>query len=153
VVGQVVRTGTGAPLSATLVELRSLDGGPPRVYSHTTGADGRFAFRTIAAGRYQLTAMRGGYVRGDFARRGPGASGVTLALTAGQRMADVRLAMIPTGTVAGRVTDVHGEGVGNVHVKALRFSNEDGRRSLVSVKSVFTNDLGEYRLGWLPPGL
>src|SRR5262245_29819822 len=151
--GAVVRVATNEPIPNAAVELRSLDVGPARIYTSTTARDGRFGFRLVPPGRYQLTAMRGGYVRGDYGLRGPGASGITVTLTAGQRMADVKLAMRATGTSAGRGTDLQGEGVGNVHVKALRYSYQDGRVSLIDVKSVFTNDLGEYRLGWLPPGL
>jgi len=132
--------------------MRSLDAGTARVFSFTTPATGRFVFRNIPPGRYQLTAMRAGFVRGDYGVRGPGASGVSVTLAGGQRLTDVRLAMTPTGTIAGRITTPQGEGIGNVHVKALRFAYQDGRHVLVDVKSVFTNDLGEYRLGWLPPG-
>src|SRR5262245_47550814 len=151
--GAVVKVVTNEPIPNAAVELRSLDAGPARLYTSTTSRDGRFGFRLVPPGRYQLTAMRGGYVRGDYGLRGPGASGLTVTLAAGQRMADVKLAMRATGTIAGRITDLQGEGVGNVHVKALRYSYQEGGVSLTDVKSVFTNDLGEYRLGWLPPGL
>ena len=150
--GIVINAQSEAPLARAQLELRAVDAGPARVYSQTTTSTGRFAFRNVMPGRYQLTAMRQGYVRGDYGLRGPGSSGISLALTAAQRLIDVRLAMIPTGTIAGRITNQAGEGVGNVHVRALRYSYLDGRRALVNVKSVFTNDLGEYRLGWLPPG-
>jgi hypothetical protein len=149
----IVATVANEPIPRAAVDLRSLDAGQPRIYTSTTDRDGTFTFRNVPPGRYQLTAMRGGYVRGDFGVQGPGGSGITVTLSAGQRLTDVRLAMRATGTIAGRITDQHGDGVGNVHVKALRYAYQDGRVSLINVKSVFTNDLGEYRLGWLPPGL
>ena len=150
--GVVVNAQSEQPLARTLLELRAVDVGPARVYSQTTTSTGRFNFRNVMPGRYQLTAMRQGYVRGDYGLRGPGSSGISITLTAAQRLTDVRLAMLPTGTITGRIASQVGEGVGNVHVRALRYSYVDGRRALVNVKSVFTNDLGEYRLGWLPPG-
>ena len=110
--GAVVKVISNEPIANVAVELRSLDAGRARVYSTTTARDGRFGFRLIPPGRYQLTAMRGGYVRGDYGLRGPGASGITITLAAGQRMADVRLAMRATGTIAGRITDLLGEAVG-----------------------------------------
>lgn len=149
----IVATVANEPIPRAAVDLRSLDAGQPRIYTSTTDRDGTFTFRTVPPGRYQLTAMRGGYVRGDFGVQGPGGSGITVTLSAGQRLTDVRLAMRATGTIAGRISDQYGDGVGNVHVKALRYAYQDGRVSLINVKSVFTNDLGEYRLGWLPPGL
>ena len=150
--GNVVNVQAEQPIARANLELRAVDAGPERIYSQTTDATGRFTFRNVMPGRYQLTAMRQGYVRGDYGVRGPGSSGILVTLTNGQRLADVRLAMVPTGTVAGRITNTLGEGVGNVHVRALRHAYLDGRPVLVNVKSVFTNDLGEYRLGWLPPG-
>lgn len=150
--GAVVKAPAGEAIASATVELRSIDGAG-RFYSNTSERDGTFAFRAVPPGRYQLTAMRPGYVRGDFGLRGPGGSGVSITLAAGQRLSDVRLAMRPTGTISGRVTDRTGAPAGNVHVKALRFAYVDGRVSLIDVKSVFTNDLGEYRLGWLPPGI
>jgi len=150
--GAVVKVTTGEAIPSAVVELRSLDGAG-RFYSTTSERDGTFAFRNIPPGPYQLTAMRPGYVRGDYGLRGPGGSGVSITLAAGQRLLDVRLAMRAAGTISGRVTDRFGAPAGNIHVKALRFAYLDGRVALVDVKSVFTNDLGEYRLGWLPPGL
>jgi hypothetical protein len=150
--GVVVNAQSSEPLARAQLELRSVDSGPARVYSQTTGATGRFTFGSVMPGRYQLTAMRQGYVRGDYGVRGPGASGIALTLSDAQHVADVRLAMVPTGTISGRITNHMGEAVGNVHVRALRYGYLDGRRTLINVKSVFTNDLGEYRLGWLPPG-
>jgi hypothetical protein len=150
--GVVLRVGTGEPLSKVLLELRSIDAGSPRVYSFITAADGRFTFSAVQPGRYQLTAMRQGYVRGDYGAHGPGASGIPITLPSLPALTGVRLTMTPTGTIAGRITSTEGEAIGNVHVKALRFSYVEGRLTLTDVKSVFTNDLGEYRLGWLPPG-
>jgi len=150
--GAVVKVATAEAIPSAVVELRSLDGAG-RFYSTASERDGTFAFRNITPGQYQLTAMRPGYVRGDFGLRGPGGSGITITLAAGQRLPDVRLTMRAAGTISGRVTDRFGAPAGNIHVKALRFAYLDGRVSLVDVKSVFTNDLGEYRLGWLPPGI
>jgi protocatechuate 3,4-dioxygenase beta subunit len=150
--GRVVRIAGDVPIPNAAVELRSLDPGQPPVYTGTSDSNGRFAFRNVTPGRYQITAMRGGYVRGDYGIRGPGGSGITFTLAAGERLTDLRIGMRGTGTIAGRVTDLQGEPIGNVHVKALRYSYQDGQITLVTVKSVFTNDLGEYRLGWLPPG-
>jgi hypothetical protein len=44
------------------------------------------------------------------------------------------------------------EPVGNANVQALRYTYEDGRRTLTPVNSIRTNDLGEYRLFWMAPG-
>jgi hypothetical protein len=40
----------------------------------------------------------------------------------------------------------------NARVLALRASYQDGRRTLTSVQETLSDDIGEYRLFWLPPG-
>jgi hypothetical protein len=59
--------------------------------------------------------------------------------------------MIPAGVIAGRLYDRDGEAASNVTVQALKYVYQNGRRVLSSVQSAQTNDLGEYRLFWLPP--
>ena len=39
----------------------------------------------------------------------------------------------------------------NVQVQALRFTNIGAVRLIETVRAAITNDLGEYRLFWLPP--
>jgi hypothetical protein len=60
--------------------------------------------------------------------------------------------MIAYGAISGRITDTDGEPVVAAVVTALRYSVSNGRRTLTDVKAVETNDRGEYRLYWLPPG-
>src|SRR5436309_10175032 len=137
--GVVVTVGTGAPLAKVTVELRGDDANAPplRVLA---GSDGRFAFRNLRPGRYQLTATRAGYVRSP------------MTVTVGQQLREIRVPMTPSATIFGRVTDDKGEAVAGVDVRAMRASYQEGRRTLTVARSVETNDLGEYRLFWLQPG-
>jgi len=61
--------------------------------------------------------------------------------------------MIPTGVIAGRVRDANGHPIRNVVVRALKAVYREGQRSLNSQQMAETNDLGEYRIFGLPPGL
>jgi len=140
--GIVVRAGTTAPLSRVTVELRGDGNNAPPLSSTTTEGDGRFVFYNVQPGRYRLVAVRPGYVRLPS----------TVTLTAGQQITDIRVAMTPTGAIYGSVYDDKGEPLANVEVRALRASYQEGRRVLTVAQSVRTNDLGEYRLFWLPPG-
>lgn len=81
--------------------------------------------------------------------RGPG---LAITIAAGQKITDVHLAMISAGVIAGRISDHNGDPVDNVKVQASKASYAAGRRKLVTVQSVTTNDLGDYRLFGLPPG-
>ena len=66
-------------------------------------------------------------------------------------MRGVQLVLTPTGSISGRVYDRDGP-VGKLQVQALRPIYRDGQRTLTIVQSVQTDDRGEYRLFWLPPG-
>jgi len=76
----------------------------------------------------------------------------SISMNAGQAMKDVRVAMVPLGTVSGRVFDSTGEPLVNVSVRALRYSYDDGKRLLKIITTDTTDDRGEFRLFWLPPG-
>jgi hypothetical protein len=66
--------------------------------------------------------------------------------------------MTQTGSISGRIFDRDGEPASSISVQALRltYSTFGGssfvRPSLTIAQSAQSNDLGEYRLFWLPPG-
>jgi hypothetical protein len=128
-------------LGKAVAELSGSDDRAPAPVSTTSGADGRFFFRSVPAGRYRLVITRPGYVRRS----------TSLTVTDG-RTEEVSFAMTATGAIAGHVYGPSGEPLGNIDVAALRSSYQNGRRVLTPVQSVPTNDRGEYRLFWLAPG-
>ena len=166
--GTVVRFGTGEPVSGAQVQLfRVQSPRPPgpagadrppldlddlKPYSAATAQDGRFVFDNVKPGKYRLVALRsGGFVPGEFGQRSARGLGISFELAAGQRMRGVQLVLTPTGSISGRVYDRDGP-VGRLQVQALRPVYRDGQRTLTIVQSVQTDDRGEYRLFWLPPG-
>jgi hypothetical protein len=140
--GIVVRNGSSTPLSKALVELRTDGNNASVLDSATTEDDGKFLFRNLPPGRYQLTASRAGYVRPP----------VAVTIQAGQPAPAMQLPMKPTAAIYGQIFDSRGGPLPNVMVQALRASYPEGRRTLTVVQSAQTNDLGEYRLFWLAPG-
>src|SRR4030095_3411578 len=148
--GIVLRFGTTDPISRERVQLRPTSS--PNSQIVTADEGGKFAFRDLAPGQYRITVTRDGYVAGEYGQRSPGSSGVPISLRAQQQVKDARIALTPTGTISGRIINRYGEPVGNANVQALRYTYQDGRRSLTPVQSIRTNDLGEYRLFWMTPG-
>ena len=140
--GVVVQIGTAQPVANAIVELSGDGARSPFVMA--TGADGKFEFRNLAAGRYNVKVMGNGYLENPHGRR--------ISVTAGQAIKDVRFVMVPLGAISGRVYDATGEPVVNVSVRALKYAYADGKRTLTAVKTVTTDDRGEFRLFWLPPG-
>ncbi|HET9179188.1 MAG TPA: carboxypeptidase-like regulatory domain-containing protein [Terriglobia bacterium] len=61
--------------------------------------------------------------------------------------------MAPTGVIAGRITDGHGNPVECAHVTlALAYPSSDTRGWLMPYRETVTDDLGQYRLFDLPAG-
>ncbi len=141
--GIVVKSGSGEPLSKAVVEARAEQSGGGEPLTVTTSDDGKFIFRNLKPGQYRLTALRAGYASNEYQQ--------TIALTRGQN-AEVRFAMTQTASIDGRVFDRKGQPVVGATVRAMKPAWSDGRRTLRTVQSAITNDLGEYRIFWLPPG-
>ena len=118
----------------------------------TADGQGRFAFKDLIPGTYRLTVTRDGFVPAEHGQRGPNSPGVPVTLETQQQFRNVRISMTESTAIAGRVRNTYGEPSVNATVQALRYTYQEGRRTLNTVQSVRTNDLGEYRLFWLPPG-
>jgi hypothetical protein len=148
--GAIVRFGTDDPIPRAKVLLRPANS--QNAHAITADDGGKFVFRDLAPGQYRISVTRDGYVASEYGQRSPGGAGVAINLSAQQQFKDTRIAMIPAGTISGRILNRYGEPVGNANVQALRYTYQDGRRSLSPFQTIRTNDLGEYRLFWMPPG-
>lgn len=149
--GLVVQIESGKAIPDAAVELSSTAPNAGIPYTAAVAADGRFTFKDIPPGQYRLAATSRGYVRAEYGQRGPNGKGLVITLLAGQEMKDAKVSLIATGSIAGRIKDANGAPMAKVQVFALRYAYQGGRRSLTPVKAVLTDDLGEYRLYWLPP--
>jgi hypothetical protein len=119
----------------------------------TTDGQGRFEIRELVAGRYTLTASKGGFVTLQYGQRRPGESGTPLELGDAQTL-DRLVVALPRGSViSGRITDEFGEPVVNAAVTAWRYAFVGGSRRLVRAGARdTTDDQGQYRLFGLAPG-
>ena len=148
--GSVLKLGTTDAIPRAKVTL-SIPGSP-NAQSITTDDVGKFVFRDLAPGQYKLVATRDGYVTSEYGQRGPGGSGVPIVVAAQQQVKNAGIEMTPTGAISGRIMNRYGETVGNASVQALRYTYQEGRRTLTSIQTTRSNDLGEYRLFWMTPG-
>lgn len=150
--GIAVRAGSDVPLAKVSVELRRTDGGPEAVYLSATDFDGRFRLTNVQAGNYRVMLTRNGYVPAEYGQRRPAGNGIPLTVGMGQPVPTLRIPMTPTGAISGLITDSQGRTLANATVQAVKISYQSGQRTLTVIKSIRTNDLGEYRLFWLSPG-
>jgi protocatechuate 3,4-dioxygenase beta subunit len=179
--GLIVRLGTGDPLAEVDVELARVAGTasfplgpltyPPGDFSpgivlrptypnpadllHTrTNTDGRFSFSNLPPGTYRLLAARAGgaYYPAEYGQHHPRGRGCNFQLAEGQSMRDVKLEMAATSSISGRIVSPDGTPAARVQVMAFEASYQSGRRLLGLLQSAITDDRGEYRLFYLPPG-
>jgi carboxypeptidase family protein len=118
----------------------------------TTDAGGQYEFSKLPAGRYHLTAMKGGYVSLEFGQRRSVESGKPIEVRDGQTVEHVDFSLPRGGVMTGRVVDEFGEPSVNVSVAPMRYQFDNrGRRRLTPAGGATTNDLGEFRLFALAP--
>ena len=139
--GVVVRAGGTEPVTKANITLQDISENS-RTFTVVTSDAGKFIFRGVPAGKYELTVTRTGYVQSD----------QSLTLENDPRPRNVIVALNPTGAISGRIFDEFGEPVIGAEVRAMKSFYQHGGRILVPMQSAVTDDRGEYRLFWLPPG-
>jgi hypothetical protein len=149
--GIVTQRGSDEVVWGASVELRK-EGGTSALYGALTGVDGKFAFPSVSPGRYQLVSTSPGYVPAEYGQKRMKGAGLPLVVTAGQAMPGLRIEMVPTGAISGRVTDPYGQPIAIADVFVLKSSYQEGQRILTQVLSAKTDERGEFRLFWLTPG-
>jgi hypothetical protein len=158
--GVVTKPGSNEPLPGATVMLTPAVGevlgrGSPqnsRIRFTVSEDDGRFMIRDIEPGDYRLQVQSPLYGGASYGQRRPDGPGAVLTIAAGQRLAELKLSMAPTGTIAGRVTGQGGEPLAHATVQAMKYAYQDGNRTLAVVQTTTTDDRGEYRLFWLYSG-
>ena len=69
------------------------------------------------------------------------------------KITGIEIKMVPTGVIAGKITDAHGNPVECAHVTvALAYPSSDTRRWLTPYRETVTDDLGRYRFFDFPAG-
>jgi 5-hydroxyisourate hydrolase-like protein (transthyretin family) len=151
--GRVTNTVTGAPVAKAWVALtRGEIEDRERNYFVYSDAGGKFAIENVAAGQYRLQASRAGFITIDYGAKGPERKGTTLDLMQPQDLKDVEVRLVPHGVLTGRVVDGDGDPVDGAQVQLLRQQYVNGKKTLSTVRSAFTNDLGEYRAAGVAAG-
>lgn len=149
--GGVFEMGSAKPLRGATVQLRG-DGRSPVILVRDTTSDGTFEFRNVPAGTYEIKATHAGYIPAVYGERPEKTTLPSYTVGPGQVLSGISISLIPGAVMYGRIVDDRGEVVVGAIVEALRTTYKDGERERTPVQSVFTNDLGEYRLFMLPPG-
>jgi len=150
--GRVVAA-SGMPLRRAQVAVFSVEGGPQQRHGTTTDADGKWEIGDLPAGRYTVTASKGGYVTMQYGQRRPFQAGTPVAVADAATVDHLDVTLQRGAVITGRIVDEFGEPVAQVGVQAMRYTyNNDGQRRLTAVSGAATDDLGQFRIFGLMPG-
>jgi hypothetical protein len=117
-------------------------------------ASGRFSFDGAPAGRYTVVTEKEGFYgvppAGSSSLPPSASAGIDARNTNAVPEAVVR--MIPGGLISGHVRDANGQLQSNTQVQAFTVIYNAGLPVFQTVAINQTDDRGEFRLFWLPPG-
>ena len=148
--GRVIAGDTGAIVRRAQVRVSGPDIGTKTAF---TDAQGRYEFKDLPAGRFNVSVSKSGFVTMQYGQTRPFEPGRPIDLVEAQVMEKVDVALPRGSAVSGRVVDEFGEPVSDANVTAMRMQYTGGRRRLVPAgRNSMTNDLGQFRVFGLPPG-
>jgi hypothetical protein len=146
--GTVKRGGSSEPLEG--VEISLVSSGDRSRLRTISDAQGRFNFENIPLGKYSLQAAREGYFTYPLGRPLPSP---VATVTVDSRRAQVVIDLVPGAAIGGRVTDAEGRPVPGVQMTAMKLQYDEGRAAFGAGSAPrTTDDRGEFRLFWFPPG-
>jgi len=149
--GRVVTADTGTPVRRAQVRAQSGELRANRLVS--TDAQGRFEFKDLPAGRWNLTASKAGFMTLRFGQRRAFEAGSPIEISEGQLMERADFSLPRGAAITGRVFDEFGEPVANARVQVLRYQMVQGTRRLTpSGGADQSDDTGAYRIYGLAPG-
>jgi hypothetical protein len=114
-----------------------------------TDEGGRFVIRNVPLGAVTIRAQAVGYF--GIAADGVNPELAALTATLARDTPEMRLYLIPGGSIRGRVFDPLGRPFADTQVQLFRTAYEDGQTVLRPASAKVTDDRGEYRLFRVPP--
>ena len=148
--GRLATADTGTPVRRAQVRISGPDIMPKTA---VTDSNGRYEFRDLPAGRFNINATKAGFVTVNYGQTRPFETGKAIDLGEAQVMDKADITMPRGSAISGRIVDEFGEPLADAQVSAMRSAWSNGKRRLQPAgRTAQTNDLGQYRIYGLPPG-
>lgn len=152
ILGKVVDGTTGQSVVGAFVAIAS-SGRPIGQPTMVADDQGRFAFRDLTAGTFELTATARGYLAGDgHVENGMRAPSQAIDLADGEQATDVVLRLFKPARISGVIVDDVGDPVEGAQIGVLRVEYVAGHRRLRTAGGSISDDRGFYSSGRLAPG-
>ena len=149
--GRIVTADSGAPIRRA--QVRAVSAGTRMSRLATTDAEGRFEFRDLPAGQWEVSASKAGFVTLRFGQRRPFESGRPVELRDAQAFDAANIALPRGAAITGRVFDEFGDPVAGARLQVLRYQMVQGTRRLSPTGvNDQSDDTGAFRLFGLTPG-
>lgn len=149
--GHVFAADSGEPLRKAQVRMMSGELRENRLA--TTDVEGRYEFKEVRAGRYNISANKGSYVGLSYGQQRPTDAPKPIAILDNQTVERMDFTLPRGGVITGRILDEFGEPMSDVIVGAQQYQTVQGQRRLVPAgRQGPTNDIGEFRVFGVPPG-
>jgi carboxypeptidase family protein len=141
----------GFPLTVSNLQsqLASLSGKTPP--TTTADRDGVFTFKDVPAGSYTVRVQKEGFFGKPEGGVYPPTAAVDVRVLP-KETATANLSMAPGAIVGGRIYDANGQVMSNANVQIFTVAYAFGHAVLAPLVAKVTDDRGEYRLFWVPPG-
>jgi protocatechuate 3,4-dioxygenase beta subunit len=149
--GRIFAADNGRPLRRARITLSAPELGSEN-RTTSTNPEGRYEVKDLPAGRYSMTVARSGYLTLRYGQRRPLEQGKPLQILDKQLVDNVDFSLPRMSVITGRITDEVGEPISGVQVWAMRSTYFEGRRKLVPVGNIMSDDSGQYRILGLVPG-
>ena len=140
VAGVVVDGKSGDGVAKAVVILRHDQAGG---IGAITDSEGKFTLHDVDPGTYLLAVERDGYVAAR-------AQSQTVNVQVGQTTSDVKVKLLRTGAISGRILDADGDPISGVGIVVSASRAKKDTRSVKGYAT--TNDRGEYRVFQIAPG-
>jgi hypothetical protein len=132
------------PVADAIVELRAGLSSSDSPRPALSNDNGEFVFSNVAPGTYRVVVTRNGFA----SRQGP-----LIQVSPTQTVSVAPMTLFPGASVSGRISYVNGDPMPVVGVSIVKSSyGDDGRPTFTEISTQITNDRGEFRFFWLPPG-